>query len=55
VVCPVITSNVFAMPEIAGDAAVLVNPYDIEEIAKAIHEIVTNRELREELVKRLPE
>ena len=34
--CPVITSNVSSMPEVAGNAAILVNPYEIDEIAEAI-------------------
>lgn len=49
--CPVVTSNVFALSEIAGNAAILVNPYDIKEIAKAIYDVITDEELRKELVK----
>ena len=33
---PVVTSNVSAMPEVAGDAALLVNPREVEEISRAI-------------------
>jgi glycosyltransferase involved in cell wall biosynthesis len=36
---PVITSNVTSMPEVAGEAALLVNPKAIDEIAKAMEEI----------------
>lgn len=36
---PVITSNVTSMPEVAADAALLVNPFDIESIANAMIEI----------------
>jgi glycosyltransferase involved in cell wall biosynthesis len=43
---PVITSNCTSMPEVAGDAAVLVNPFDLEDITKAMKTIVTNEELR---------
>jgi len=50
--CPVITSNVFAMPEMAEDAAILVNPYNINEIVDAMHEVLTNSSLREELRKK---
>jgi glycosyltransferase involved in cell wall biosynthesis len=39
--CPVVTSNVAAMPETAGGAALLVNPHSTEEIAAAIERIVT--------------
>ena len=48
---PVITSNVSSMPEVAGDAALLVDPYDVDAIAKAIHRVLTDNSLRETLVK----
>jgi glycosyltransferase involved in cell wall biosynthesis len=38
---PVVTSSVSSMPEVAGEAAVLVDPYDIEAIADAIHQILS--------------
>lgn len=47
---PVITSNVTAMAEIAGDAAILVNPYYTEEITNAMVEVFTNENLRIELI-----
>jgi len=47
--CPVITSNVTACPEVAGDAAILVNPYNTEEIAEATYKILSDEKLREEL------
>jgi glycosyltransferase involved in cell wall biosynthesis len=43
---PVITSNLAAMPETAGNAALLVNPYSVEEIAAAMHRIVSDANLR---------
>ncbi len=46
---PVITSNLAAMPETAGGAALLVDPYSVEEIAAAIQRIAEDRELRVEL------
>ncbi len=49
---PVITSNVTSMPEVAGNAALLVNPFSIEEIAAAMHHIWSNSHLREELIRR---
>ncbi|HBY02542.1 MAG TPA: glycosyltransferase family 1 protein [Rikenellaceae bacterium] len=39
---PVITSNTSSMPEVAGDSALLVNPYNEEEITDAIIRIVKN-------------
>jgi len=49
---PVITSNYGAMAEVAGNAALLVNPYNIDEIAEAMYKVLTNKNLREDLIKR---
>lgn len=49
---PVITSNIYSMPEVAGDAAVLVNPYDIDEIAEAILELLSNQQKRGRLIQK---
>jgi glycosyltransferase involved in cell wall biosynthesis len=43
---PVITSNLSSLPEVTGDAALLVNPYSIEEIAVAMQSILTDSKLR---------
>jgi glycosyltransferase involved in cell wall biosynthesis len=39
---PVIASNISSLPEIAGDAALLFAPDDVDALAKAIHEILTS-------------
>ena len=49
---PVLTSNVCALPEIVGDAAILVDPLDFESIAGGICRVVLDSELRETLRKR---
>ena len=46
---PVIASNISSLPEVVGDAGILVNPYDVDEIAQAIHEVLVNNRLREEM------
>ncbi len=46
---PVITSNCSAMPEIAGDAALLVDPTSVESIAAAMQEILDNPQRAETL------
>ena len=46
---PVVTSNVSSLPEVAGDAAVLVDPYDASAIADGIHDVLTNETLRSTL------
>ena len=48
--CPVITSNISAPPEIAGDAAILVNPTDVEEITEKTEAVLNNEELRKSLI-----
>ena len=49
---PVVTSNVSSLPEVAGDAALLVDPRDPEAIAGAIKMVLTDCTLREELRRR---
>jgi glycosyltransferase involved in cell wall biosynthesis len=49
---PVITSNTSSCPEVAGDAAILVDPKNLEEIADAINEICENDSQRQELIRR---
>ncbi|QJD80128.1 glycosyltransferase family 4 protein [Spirosoma rhododendri] len=46
----VVTSTTSSMPEVAGDAAVLVNPYDPASIRQGIESIIINDELREQLI-----
>ncbi len=49
---PVVTSNVSSMPEVVGDAAITFNPTDVEALASALLEVITNAELRDELRRR---
>jgi glycosyltransferase involved in cell wall biosynthesis len=49
---PVITSNVFSMPEVAGDAAVIVDPADIAAIRNGFEKIIGDDVFREQLVAR---
>lgn len=46
---PVITSNVSSLPEVAGEAALLVDPHDIHAIADAIRRLAENAQLRADL------
>jgi glycosyltransferase involved in cell wall biosynthesis len=56
---PVITSNLSSMPEVAGDAAILVDPTSVYEISEAMKELFENKEkslaLKEKGTKRLEE
>jgi glycosyltransferase involved in cell wall biosynthesis len=48
---PVLTSHVSAMPEVAGDAALLIDPYDVDSIAGGLQQLTTGAELRAKLVR----
>ena len=48
---PVVTSNVTALPEVVGDAALLVDPYDVEAIAQGIQRLVQDSALRQALAR----
>ena len=48
--CPVVASNATSIPEVAGDAAMLVDPHDIHAIAAAMHKVLTDPPRREGLV-----
>lgn len=47
---PVITSNVSSMPEISGDAALIVDPFDVSSISRALIQISSDDKLREQLI-----
>lgn len=47
---PVITSNVASLPEVAGDAAIYVDPYSVDSIESALQNIFENKEKRDELI-----
>lgn len=49
---PVVTSNVSSMPEVAGNAAVLVDPMDENDMAKGIKKLVENKKLYRQLGKK---
>jgi glycosyltransferase involved in cell wall biosynthesis len=49
---PVVTSNTSSIPEVVGEAAIMVNPYDTDALAIAIERVVTDQKLREELIER---
>ncbi|MDB4559352.1 glycosyltransferase family 4 protein [Planctomycetota bacterium] len=48
--CPVVTSSISSLPEVAGDAAVLVDPHDVDAISEGIFQVATNAHLAGELV-----
>ena len=47
--CPVVTANVSSLPEVAGSAALLVDPNDPAGFAEALHSVILDRDLRTRL------
>jgi len=47
--CPVLTSTLSCMPEVAGDAALFADPYDLEDMARAMRRLLTEPGLAAEL------
>ncbi len=48
--CPVVTSNCGSMAELAGESAILVDPYDIESISNGMAQLLQDSELRQSLI-----
>jgi glycosyltransferase involved in cell wall biosynthesis len=49
---PVVTSNISSLPEVVGDAALLVDPYSVEDIASGLERVLGDEALRASLVAR---
>jgi glycosyltransferase involved in cell wall biosynthesis len=49
---PVVTSNTSSLPEVVGNAAVLVNPENVFEIMRALHRVLVDQTLREKMKRR---
>lgn len=50
--CPVVCSNAASMPEVAGDAAILIDPFDADDLARAIDLIVHDPLVRHDLIEK---
>lgn len=49
---PVVTANVASLPEVAGDAALMVDPLDVDALTDALERVLTDRNLRQTLITR---
>jgi glycosyltransferase involved in cell wall biosynthesis len=49
---PVVTSNISALPEVAEDAAYLIDPHSLDEIAEGIFRLLSDEELRSHYIKK---
>lgn len=50
--CPVVTSRTSSLPEVAGDAAILVDPYRVEDIVRGILDVINKPELRQQMIRK---
>lgn len=50
--CPVIASNVASIPEVTGDAALLVDPYDLQQLADTMRVLAKGDDVRSHLQQR---
>ena len=48
---PVVTSNVSSLPEVAGEAALLIDPLDVDALAQALERVLTDDTLRREMIR----
>lgn len=49
---PVLTSNVSSLPEVAGDAAITVDPYDVDAITDGLQKLILDTTLRDTLIQK---
>src|SRR5260370_566530 len=49
---PVVTSRISSLPEVVGDAAVLIDPYDVEDITRALRRPLQDETLRATLIEK---
>ena len=47
---PVITSNLTSLPEVVGDSAITIDPYDVNAFAEAMYNLLTDEKLREQMI-----
>jgi glycosyltransferase involved in cell wall biosynthesis len=47
--CPVITSNISSLPEVVGEAGMLIDPYNVQELAEALRQVLEDAALKHQL------
>lgn len=50
--CPVVTSNVSSLPEVVGDAAIQINPRDVDEAVKALKKLLTEKSVAKKYIEK---
>jgi glycosyltransferase involved in cell wall biosynthesis len=50
--CPVVSSDCTSIPEVVGDAGILIDPAKVDQLADAIYRVLSDRDLRAQLVRK---
>ncbi|KKK99751.1 hypothetical protein LCGC14_2629590, partial [marine sediment metagenome] len=50
--CPVVTANTSSLPEVVGEAGIMVNPYDTSSLVQAMRRVLTDDKLRDNMVRK---
>ncbi len=50
--CPVVTTNTSSLPEVVGEAGIMVNPYDTPSLVQAMRRVLTDDKLRDNMVRK---
>jgi len=50
--CPVVTSNTSSLPEVVGEAGIMVNPCDTDSLVEAMRQVLTHSELRDDMIRK---
>ncbi len=50
--CPVVTSNTSSLPEVVGEAGIMVDPYDTNSLAQAMRQVLTDDKLRDDMIRK---
>jgi len=50
--CPVVTSNISSLPEVVGEAGIMVEPRDIAGLAQAMRRVLTDSKLRDDMIRK---
>jgi glycosyltransferase involved in cell wall biosynthesis len=50
--CPVVTSNAYSLPEVAGDAALYCDQHDVADISAKMRRVLTDAQLKQELIQK---
>ncbi|GAI55816.1 unnamed protein product, partial [marine sediment metagenome] len=49
--CPVVTTNTSSLPEVVGEAGIMVNPYHTRSLVQAMRRVLTDDKLRDNMVR----